>query len=86
MHETKLVRHPPRPAPVRRGLGIVACVAAIGLATTRALEQHRKRELARALASMPGAANVLPSLRAHSEMILKQFRVGVPANPENRQS
>ncbi|WP_144160640.1 hypothetical protein [Paraburkholderia sp. BCC1885] len=85
MHETNFIYRPPRPGAVTKGLGIVACVTTISLIAWT-FEQRRKRELARALASMPGAANILPALGVHSEMVLKQLGVGVRAKSERRQS
>lgn len=82
MHETKFV-HLPRPGPVTKGLGIVAGITAIGFAAAWAFEQHRRREQVRVLASMPGAASIFPALRAHSEMVLSQFGVGLPPEPDN---
>jgi len=77
MHEVRFIHRPSRPGPLLTGLGVVAGVAAISVAAALCYEQYRKRELVRTLASMPGAADIFPALRAHSEMLLAQFGVGV---------
>ncbi|MGF6611737.1 hypothetical protein OKW45_006659 [Paraburkholderia sp. WSM4175] len=82
MHETKFV-HLPRRGPVTKGLGVVAGITAISFAAAWAFEQHRRREKIRVLASMPGAPSIFPALRAHSEMVLSQFGVGLPLEPDN---
>ena len=81
MHETKFV-HLPRPGPVTKGLAIVARITAISFAAAWAFEQHRRREQIRVLALMPGTASIFPALRAHSEMVLSQFGVGLPLEPD----
>ena len=86
MHETKFIHLPPRPRPVLKGLSVVAGITAIGFAAAWAFEQHRKRELVRVLASMPGAAKILPTLRSYSETVLAQFGVSVPPKPPARKS
>jgi hypothetical protein len=78
MHETKFIHLPPRPAPVTKRLGIVASIATISFAAAWAFEHHRKRELMRALAAMPDVANILPTVRSHSETVLARFGVSVP--------
>lgn len=78
MHKTTFVHLPPPLHPVTKGLGVVAGITAISLAAAWAFEQHRRREQIRILAAMPGAANIFPMLRAHSEMVLSQFGVGLP--------
>ncbi|WP_434661495.1 hypothetical protein P5W99_00825 [Paraburkholderia sp. A3BS-1L] len=82
MHETK-VAHLPHPGPVTRGLGVVVGITAISFAAAWAFEQHRRREEIHVLASMPGAARIFSALRAHSEMVLSQFGVGLPLEPDN---
>lgn len=82
MHETKFA-HLPRPGPVTKGLGIVAGITAISFAAAWAFEQHRRREQICVLASMPGTNSIFPALRAHSEMVLVQFGVGLPLEPDN---
>jgi len=77
MPQTDFIHHPPRPGPLLKGLGVVAGVTAISIAAALCYEQYRKRELVRTFASMPGAADIFPALRAHSEMLLAQFGVGV---------
>ncbi|WP_222105811.1 hypothetical protein, partial [Paraburkholderia sp. BCC1885] len=86
MHETKFIHLPPRPRPVLKGLSVVAGITAISFAAAWAFEQHRKRELMRALASMPGAAKILPALRSHSELVLAQFSAGVTPKSTARKS
>lgn len=83
MLETKFIHLPTRQGPVTKGLGIVVSVTAISFAAAWAFERHRRREQIRFLASMPGAANIFPALRAHSEMVLSQFGVGLPLEPDN---
>lgn len=83
MHETKFIQRPPCLGPMTRGLGVVAGITAISFAVAWAFEQHRKHELVHVLASMPGAASIFPALRAHSEMVLSQFGVGLPLEQEN---
>lgn len=82
MHATKFVLLP-HPGPVTKGLGVVAGITAISFAAAWAFEQHRRREQIRVLASMPDAANIFPALRAHSEMVLSQFGVGLPLEQDN---
>lgn len=82
MHETKFV-HLPRPGHLTKGLVIVAGITAISFAAAWAFEQHRRREQIRVLASMPGAPSIFPALRAHSEMVLSQFGVGLPLEQED---
>lgn len=82
MHETKFVLLP-RPGPLTKGLGVVAGITVISFATAWAFEQHRRREQIRVLASMPGADSIFPGLRTHSEMVLSQFGVGLPLEPDN---
>ena len=77
MPQTDFIHHPPRPGLPLKGLGIFAGVAAISVAAALCYEQYRWRDLVRKLASMPGAADIFPALRAHSEMLLAQFGVGV---------
>jgi len=77
MQEIHVIHRSPRPSPLLKGLGVVAGITAISIAAALCYEQYRKRELVRTLASMPGAAGIFPALRAHSEMLLAQFGVGV---------
>ncbi|WP_213298049.1 hypothetical protein [Paraburkholderia sacchari] len=56
MYETQFVLLPLRPCPVTKGLGVLAGITAISFAAAWAFEQHRQRELARILASMPRVA------------------------------
>ena len=86
MLETKFIHLPPRPGLVTKGLGIVAGITAISFAAAWAFEHHRKRELVRTLAAMPGAANILPTLTSYSETVLTQFGVRVPPKPTARKS
>ncbi|MBB5501051.1 hypothetical protein [Paraburkholderia sp. MM5384-R2] len=82
MHETKFI-HLPHPGPVTKCLGVAAGITAISFAAAWAFEQHRSREEIRVLAAMPGAASIFPALRAHSEMALSQFGVGLPLESDN---
>jgi hypothetical protein len=82
MQETKFI-HLPRPGPVAKGLGVAAGITAISFAAAWAFERHHRREQIRVVASMPGAPNIFPMLRAHSEMVLAQFGVGLPLKPDN---
>ncbi|WP_224020534.1 hypothetical protein [Burkholderia vietnamiensis] len=84
MHETTFVHLPPRLCPVTKGLGIVASITAISFAAAWAFEQHRQRELARALASMPDVISLFPTLLTHMGTVPWQFPVGVPLKPSNR--
>jgi hypothetical protein len=86
MYETTFVHLPPRLCPVTKCLGVAAGITAIGFIAAWAFEQHRKRELIRVLASVPGAPSTFPALRAHSEMVLSQFEfgVGLPLEPDNQ--
>jgi len=77
MPAIRFIHLPLRPGPLVRGLGIVAGVTAISIAAALCYEQYIKRELVRKLASMPGAPDILPALRTHSERVLAQFGVGV---------
>jgi hypothetical protein len=86
MHETKFIHLPPRPCPVTKGLGIVAGITAISFAAAWAFEHYRKRELVRTLAAMPGASNILPTLRSYSETVLALCSVSVPPKPTARKS
>jgi hypothetical protein len=81
MRETKFIHLPPRPGSLTKGLGIVASITAISFAAAWAFEHHRKREPVHVLAPMPGAANILPTLRSYSETVLAQFGVSVPPKP-----
>ena len=83
MHETKFV-HLPRPGPITKGLGVVAGITVISFAAAWAFEQHRRRQQIRVLASMPDVISLFPTLRAHMEMVPRQFGVGVPLKPSNR--
>ncbi|PVX97675.1 hypothetical protein [Paraburkholderia unamae] len=77
MPAIRFIHLPPRPGPLLKGLGFVTGVTAISIAAALCYEQYKKRELVRTLASMPGAGDILPALRTHSEMVLAQFGVGV---------
>ncbi|WP_144159667.1 hypothetical protein [Paraburkholderia sp. BCC1885] len=84
MHETTFVQLPPRLCPVTKGFGVVAGITAISFAAAWAFERHRQRELVRIFASMPGVISLFPSLRAHVEMVPRQFGAGVPLKPNSR--
>lgn len=73
MHETKFIHRPLCPGPVTKGLGVVAGITAICFPAAWVFAQHRTRYLARVLAWMPCAANILPTPRLHSATLLKQF-------------
>lgn len=70
MHKIHFIHLPPRPGPLLKGIGVVASITAISVAAALCYEQYRKRELARTLASMPGAADILPALNTNAEMLL----------------
>ena len=82
MHEVRFIHRPPRLGPLLKGLGVVAGVAAISVAAALCYEQYRKRELVRTLASMPGAADILPALHTNAEMLLAAL--GRPMPPASR--
>ncbi|WCM19760.1 hypothetical protein NDK50_20490 [Paraburkholderia bryophila] len=83
MHETTFVHLPPRLCPVTRCLGVVAGITVLSFVAAWAFEQHRQRELVRVLASMPDVIGLFPTLRAHMEMVPRQFSAGVPLKPGN---
>lgn len=84
MYETTFVHLPLRLCPVTKCLGVAAGITAISFAAAWAFEQHRQRELVRVLASMPDVISLSPTLRAHMEMVPRQFGAGVPLKPGNR--
>jgi len=84
MHETTFVHLPPRLCPMTKGLGVVAGITVLSFAAAWAFEQYRQRELVRVLASMPDVIFLFPTLRAHMEMVPRQFGAGVPLKPGNR--
>jgi hypothetical protein len=77
MPENRFIHLPPRPGPLLEGLGLVAGITTISIAAALCYDQYKKRELVRTLASMPGAPDILPVLRTHSERVLAEFGVGV---------
>ncbi|MCX4146907.1 MULTISPECIES: hypothetical protein [Paraburkholderia] len=79
MHKTCFIYRPPCPGPLLTGIGVVAGVTAISIAATLCYEQYRKRELVRSLASMPGAADIVPALHANAAMLLAAL--GRPVRP-----
>jgi hypothetical protein len=83
MHETAYIHLPPHPGPVTKGLGVVAGITAISFAAAWAFEQHRQRELVRVLASMPGAASILPALHTNAEILLAALGRPIPPAPDN---
>lgn len=86
MYETKFVLLPLHPRPVTKGLGVLAGITAISFAAAWAFEQHRQRELARILASMPHVACIFPVRNVPPEVVPRQFGVGVPLKPNSHTS
>lgn len=79
MHETPFIYRPPRPGPWLKGIGVAASITAISIAAALCYEQYRKREMVRSLASMPGAADIVPALHANAAMLLAAL--GRPVRP-----
>ncbi|NTZ82553.1 hypothetical protein FCJ61_05940 [Burkholderia metallica] len=79
MHQTPFIYRPPRPCPWLRGIGVAASITAISIAAALCYEQYRKRELVRSLASMPGAADILPALHTNAAMLFAAL--GRPVRP-----
>ncbi|SAL19785.1 hypothetical protein [Caballeronia telluris] len=83
MPQTDVIYRLPRSASLLKGLGIVAGVTAVSIAAALCCEQYRKRELIRSLASMPGAASILPALHTNAEMLLAALGRPMPPAPGN---
>jgi hypothetical protein len=78
MYKTPFIQRPPCPNTVLTALGVIVSITAISAAANLYYERCRRKQLARTLATHPGASDILPHLDENSRGLLASLGKIIP--------